>query len=138
MDDLQQVMMVCEAAAAGELSRKVFSDLTRGASGVKGLKMEDFEKKYTQLKASPLLRRLEIRQVREGVFRNAVAEAIMAVDCEELEAVKIASLLEKSRQNASALPGLFLAATPYLPAEKLVELDNQAKVLYPDIFQEAK
>lgn len=138
MTDLEQVELVCRMAAEGEAEVKAFSAITKGPTGIKGLKREDFAKKYTQLKASPLLRRLEIRQVREGMFRNAVAEAIMLVDCGELEAVKVAGLLDKSRSSATALPALLLAAAPYLPAETLTALDTQAKALYPDVFGETK
>jgi hypothetical protein len=135
MNDIAATEMICEMAANREPVLKAFSALTKGPDGVKGLKREDFEKQYNQLLASPLLRKVQLRQVRENSFKNQVAEAVMQVDPPtELDAVKIAGLLENSRQAPRSLPALFIAVGPLLPSEKLLELEALAATLYPEIY----
>lgn len=132
MNELEAVQMVCDAAAEKLPERKVFSDLTKGNDGVKGLTLEAFGKKYKQLMASPLLRKLEIRQVREGLFKNKLAEAIMLVDPPEEDAAEIASLLAQARENPRKLPQLFKLVASY---EIDASIEDEARTLYPLVFK---
>ena len=133
MTELEAIETVCKMAAEGEPVLKAFSYLTKGPDGQKGLSKEKFEKKYNELKASPLLRKLEIRQVREGEWKNKLAGAVMLIDPPEEEAVEIASLLAQSRENPRRLPALFKAIEKY---EIDASIEDEARVLYPLVFKE--
>lgn len=133
MTEIESIELVCKMAAEGTGDRAAFAALTKGADGAKGIKFEDFNRKYTQLKASPLLRKLECRQVREGVFKNALAEAVMLIDPPEDKAAEIASLLAQSRENPRRLPALFTLIAEY---GDYAELLATATGFYPLVFAE--
>jgi len=134
VNELEAAEMVCGMAAAGEPVRKAFAAVTKGPEGLKGVTLEAFSKKYAQWEASPLLRKMEVRSVRIGMFNNKLANAVMLLDPPEAEAVDIAGLHSQAREQPARLPALFKAAAPY---GDFKELEAEAAVLFPKLFEAA-
>ncbi len=131
MNELEFIEQVTQFASAGADAFTAFCAVTKGDNGVKGLKRDEFEKRYAQLLASPFARKLAVREAREKMFKDTLAQVCLLADPPEAETTRLGTLLSQARQDPNAVLMCIDAFSSYFDPGAMDPLKEQFFHLYP-------